>query len=62
MLLSGTESTACAIRAAVVHIIASPNVYQRLKEEIKLAIQEGRVSSPILMQEAIKLPYLQVRF
>jgi cytochrome P450 len=62
MLLAGTESTACAIRAAVVHIIASPNVYQRLKEEIKLAIQEGRVSSPILMEEAIKLPYLQVRF
>jgi cytochrome P450 len=62
MLLAGTESTACAIRAAVVHIITSPIVYQRLKKEIKLGIQEGRVSRPILMEEAIKLPYLQVCF
>lgn len=59
LLLSGTESTACAIRAILVHAITSPTVYAKLKEEVRLACREGRVSSPISLEEAKRLPYLQ---
>lgn len=59
LLLSGTESTACAIRAILVHVITSPSVYSKLKEEIYSASREGRVSYPISLEEARELPYLQ---
>jgi cytochrome P450 len=60
MIIAGTESTASAIRSALVHTITSPLVYQRLKLEISAAVHEGRASTPISMAEAKKLPYLQV--
>ena len=60
MIIAGTESTASAIRSSLIHTITSPLVYQKLKQEIKTAVQEGRVSSPISAAEAKKLPYLQV--
>lgn len=61
MIIAGTESTASAIRSALVHTMTCPLVYQRLprvKAEMQMAVQEGRVSNPITMQEAKKLPYL----
>lgn len=62
VLFAGTESTACAIRSAILHVITAPSVYARLKEEIRSAIADGKVvSRPISMQEAVALPYLQVR-
>jgi len=60
MIIAGTESTASAIRSALIHTITSPLVYQKLKQEISVAIHEDRVSTPISMAEAKKLPYLQV--
>lgn len=60
MIIAGTESTASAIRSALVHTLTCPLVYQRLKAEIQMAVQEGRVSNPITMQEAKKQPYVQV--
>lgn len=62
MIIAGTESTASAIRSALIHTMTSPQVYQKLKQEIRLAEQEGRVSNPIKIQEAKQLPYLQVSF
>ncbi|OHW97442.1 pisatin demethylase [Colletotrichum incanum] len=59
MIIAGTESTASAIRSALVHTMTSPLVYQKLKAEIHTAIREGKVSSPITFQEAKALPYLQ---
>ncbi|KAF3762478.1 cytochrome P450 monooxygenase [Cryphonectria parasitica EP155] len=59
MIFAGTESTASAIRSALVHTMTSPVAYQTLKEEIHTAVREGKVSSPITLQEAKKLPYLQ---
>lgn len=61
MIIAGTETTASVIRSALVHAMTCPLVYQKLKDEINAAVQEGRVSKPITFQEAKKLPYLQVK-
>lgn len=60
MIIAGTESTASAIRSALMHTITTSHAYQALKQEIREAVKEGRVSSPITTAEAKKLPYLQV--
>lgn len=60
LLFAGTESTACAIRAILIHAITSPSVYHRLKLEIRTAVKQSQVSSPITLHEAKNLPYLQV--
>ena len=43
----------------MVHIITNPLVYTKLQREIDQAIASGSVSSPIAVDEALKLPYLQ---
>ncbi|THY81676.1 putative P450 monooxygenase [Aureobasidium pullulans] len=59
MIIAGTESTASAIRSALVHTITTPRVYKALKQEITKAMADGTVSSPISMVEARNLPYLR---
>ncbi|KAF1359821.1 cytochrome P450 [Lizonia empirigonia] len=59
LLLSGTESTACAIRQILVYAITTPSVYNKLKGEIASACRDGHVSYPVRMVEAKRLPYLQ---
>lgn len=39
--------------------MTTPRVYVKLKAEMKAALDEGMVSSPIQMEQALKLPYLQ---
>ena len=60
LLLSGTESTACAIRAVLGYIITTPLVYLKLKQEITSAICHDNISFPITFAQAKRLPYLQV--
>lgn len=62
MIIAGAETTASAIRSILVHVITCPRVYYKLKEEIQRAVSEHRVSTPIEIDEAKQLPYLQVRF
>ncbi|KAK8062767.1 BcABA1- cytochrome P450 monooxygenase [Apiospora hydei] len=59
MVISGTESTASAIRCIMTYAMATPSVYVKLKAEIQAAVRDGRVSSPIKVEEARRLPYLQ---
>ncbi|TGJ87668.1 hypothetical protein E0Z10_g1098 [Xylaria hypoxylon] len=59
MFVAGSETTASAIRITLFYLIATPVVYQRFKTEIKTAIENGKVSSPITAAEAKELPYLQ---
>lgn len=61
MIIAGTETTASVIRSALIHTITCPPVYQKLKDEINTAVKEGKVSTPITIQEAKRLPYLQVK-
>ncbi|RGP74483.1 pisatin demethylase [Fusarium longipes] len=59
MFIAGSDTTATAIRLTMLYIMSSPRVYQKLKKEIRSAIQEGRASSPITLAQARELPYLQ---
>ncbi|KAF7169919.1 hypothetical protein CNMCM5623_002470 [Aspergillus felis] len=58
-LVGGSDTTATAMRGVILHLATSPSAYNQLKAEIKEAISQGRASSPITLQEALKLPYLQ---
>lgn len=60
MIVAGSETTASVIRVTVLHIMSAPLVYNRLKKEIKEALNDGRVAhQPIRIEEAKRLPYLQ---
>ncbi|KAI1763920.1 cytochrome P450 [Hypoxylon sp. FL1150] len=59
MFVAGSDTTAAAIKITMLHILAVPRVYQRLRDEIAAAIREGRVSKMITNAEAKELPYLQ---
>lgn len=60
MIVAGSETTASVIRVTVLHIMSAPLVYNRLKQEIKEALEDGRVAhQPIKIEEAKRLPYLQ---
>jgi cytochrome P450 len=60
MFVAGSDTTAAAIRVTMFYIMSSPRVYQKLKKEIRKAINEGQASSPITLAQARELPYLQV--
>ena len=60
MLIAGSDTTASAIRVTMLYVMSTPRVYQKLKDEIRTAIREGRASSPITAAESRELPYLQV--
>ncbi|KAI1273131.1 cytochrome P450 [Xylaria sp. FL0933] len=56
---AGSETSTTAIRGIMLHLLSSPQVYQKLQDEIMTGIKEGRISSPITNEEARRLPYLQ---
>jgi cytochrome P450 len=56
--VAGSDTTATTIRVTLLHIIASPHVYARLRKEIDST--EAAASGTIITDaEARKLPYLQ---
>ncbi|KAA8620586.1 CypX Cytochrome P450 [Pyrenophora tritici-repentis] len=59
LLLAGSESTANALRSILVHTMSSPVAYNRLIAEIEDAVRTEKVSYPITLEQAQKLPYLQ---
>lgn len=58
-IIAGSDTTATAIRGTMVCLLASPFAFFKLREEIDTAIAEGRISSPIKVDEAKGLEYLQ---
>ncbi|KAK2692978.1 hypothetical protein QWA68_007221 [Fusarium oxysporum] len=59
MFVAGSDTTASVIRAGMLHILATPHVYCRLKREIANTIREGRVSKPISNADSLFQPYIQ---
>ena len=57
--VAGSDITATALRAAVLYIITSPPVYNRLTNEIANAETLKKLSRPASHDEAKQLPYLQ---
>ncbi|PTD10107.1 Pisatin demethylase [Fusarium culmorum] len=59
MFVAGSDTTASVIRAGMLHILATPHVYCRFKQEIEKAIREGYASNPISNAESLCQPYIQ---
>ncbi|MCJ1311384.1 hypothetical protein MMC25_005055 [Agyrium rufum] len=59
VIVAGSDTTATAIRATILHLMTSPSVYSTLVAEIQEGIRNGSVSSPIKSTEASEMPYLQ---
>lgn len=58
---AGSDTTAATIRCTMLYLMTNPRVYHKLKQMVREAVAEGRVSSPIKHDEAKQFPYLQVR-
>lgn len=58
-MAGGIETSISTIRGILLLLMTSPTIYTRAKQEIRTAIQEGRVSSPVTNTEAKALPYMQ---
>lgn len=57
---AGSDSTATAIRMAILHIATNPRVLATLLHELESALAAGAVARPVIRdQEARALPYLQ---
>ncbi|KAK8055542.1 Fumagillin dodecapentaenoate synthase [Apiospora rasikravindrae] len=59
MVIAGSDTTASVVRSTMLHLMASPRVYNKLKREVRKAVDEGRASSPITFEEAKGISYLQ---
>lgn len=58
-IIAGSDTTATAIRATLLHLMSSPSAYVALRDEIDAAIAAGKISSPVADAESRMLPYLQ---
>ena len=63
-ILAGSDTTATAIRATMLHLISNPRVYRRLQAEVDEAVARGDVSPDGIVQDKTlrSLPYLQAVF
>ncbi|KAI0413510.1 pisatin demethylase [Xylaria grammica] len=59
LIIAGSETTASVLRITMLDIMTCPRVYNKLKQEIRDAVIDGNVASPIKFEEAKRLPYLQ---
>ncbi|KAK4206870.1 cytochrome P450 [Rhypophila decipiens] len=57
--IAGADTSAIPIRVAILYITSTPYVYNKLKAEIAEGIKSGKIPSPIMLQEARSLSYLQ---
>jgi len=59
-IIAGSDTTATAIRATLLHLLSNPTSYAALTREIRAAAREGRISEPVTDAESrARLPYLQ---
>lgn len=54
------DTTSIALTSAVYQIANNRAVYLKLREEVRAAEERGEISNPILFEEALGLPYLQM--
>ncbi|OQD98439.1 hypothetical protein PENSOL_c009G10927 [Penicillium solitum] len=58
-ILAGSDTTATAIRATMLHIMTNHRVYNTLVQEIQKAETDMSISNPITSAESRKMPYVQ---
>lgn len=57
--VTGSDTTATALRVTMLYVITSPQIYFKLQAEIDNGIRENRISSPVTDAEARNLPFLE---
>jgi cytochrome P450 len=58
-IAAGSDTTAISIRAIIYYLLKNPQCKQKLIEEIDSLRKEGKLSDPVKLSEADKMPYLQ---
>ncbi|KAL3425365.1 benzoate 4-monooxygenase cytochrome p450 [Phlyctema vagabunda] len=58
-IIAGSDTTATAIRATLLHLMSTPSAYNALQAEIDNGILAGNISSPATDAEGRRLPFLQ---
>ncbi|KAK6392882.1 hypothetical protein LTR65_002964 [Meristemomyces frigidus] len=58
-IFAGSDTTAISTRAIIYYLLKNPQCKQRLIEEIDSLRKQGKLSDPVTLSEADKLPYLQ---
>lgn len=58
-IIAGSDTTANALKMAVLYAASDARVSCALRHEIRTAALEGRISCPATYEEASRLPYLQ---
>lgn len=59
-MIAGNDTTSAAMRITMLSLMTNPRVYTKFKRIVQEAIRDGTVSDPIKLEEARKMPYLQV--
>ena len=58
-IFAGSDTTAISLRAVLYYLLKNPQCKQKLIDEIDSQRAEGRLSDPVGLSEADKMPYLQ---
>jgi len=58
-IFAGSDTTAISTRAIIYYLLKNPQCKQRLIEEIDSMRSQGKLSDPVKVSEADKMPYLQ---
>ncbi|CZT20252.1 related to pisatin demethylase cytochrome P450 [Ramularia collo-cygni] len=58
-LLAGSDTTAISLRSCFYYLIKTPRVLEKLRQLLDQQERDGRISSPITLEESLQMPYLQ---
>ncbi|KAK5686540.1 hypothetical protein LTS10_002660 [Elasticomyces elasticus] len=56
---AGSDTTGISLSATIYHLIQNPRCMERLREELKTAALDKKLSHPVTFRESQNLPYLQ---
>lgn len=58
-IFAGSDTTAISIRSIIYYLLKNPEYKRKLIEEIDTRQQEGKLSTPITLEQTKQMPYLQ---
>ena len=58
-IFAGSDTTAISTRAIIYYLLKNPQAKQALIDEIEECKKQGKLSDPVKLSEADKMPYLQ---
>ena len=58
-IFAGSDTTAISIRSIIYYLLKKPEYKRKLVEEIDTKKREGKLSTPITLEQTKQMPYLQ---